>query len=303
MEAYFNELSLRLFQDNDSAKKAFQLLGSCLRKLSEMGVSNIRMTDEAMKKDILDRQTLNRILNNKAVIDEDLKSVIINRICTLEPIDELENRYNVTGFEYNGEPCKGLGWASEMIEDSVALGLLQNEKWVDGKYEVDVSLLDENGEETSSVSECKHVVSQEGIEALRDFFMARINIPTNGKVLAAKTAEMFPHLEFAVQAMEQLKGIKDQTAIEQIYFRLGDLERVAASSIVPISTSIFKYKTTPESETRSKLSEMFVKFKDGKTRHCSWHSRFTPGAGRIHFYYDETIKRFYVGYIGEKIDG
>lgn len=209
MEAYFNELSSHSFTDNETAKNAFLLLGNCLKKLSEMGVSNTRMTDEATRKGILSGQTLNRVLNNEAVIDKDLKSVIINRMCTLEPIDDLENKYNVTGFQYNGEDCKGLGWACEDIEDSVA--------------------------------------------------------------------------------------------VEQIYYRLRDLERVAANSIVPISTSIFKYKTTPESETRSRLPEMFVKFEDGETRHCSWHSRFTPGAGRIHFYYDESEKIFYVGYIGEKL--
>lgn len=48
---------------------------------------------------------------------------------------------------------------------------------------------------------------------------------------------------------------------------------------------------------------MNVLFKDGQVRNCSWHSRFTPGAGRIHFYYDENKKIFYVGYIGEKIAG
>lgn len=301
MEAYFNELSLHSFTDNETAKNAFLLLGNCLKKLSEMGVSNTRMTDEATRKGILSGQTLNRVLNNEAVIDKDLKSVIINRMCTLEPIDDLENKYNVTGFQYNGEDCKGLGWACEDIEDSVALGLSLEDIWTDRNYNVNIYMLDEDGEEVSSVSQCKHVVTPNGIENLRDFFQTKINIPTNGRVLAIETVSLFPHLIFAGQALEQLKNIKDAVAVEQIYYRLRDLERVAANSIVPISTSIFKYKTTPESETRSRLPEMFVKFEDGETRHCSWHSRFTPGAGRIHFYYDESEKIFYVGYIGEKL--
>lgn len=69
MEAYFNELSLHSFTDNETAKKAFLLLGNCLKKLSEMSVSNTRMTDEATRKGILNGQTLNRVLNNEAVIE------------------------------------------------------------------------------------------------------------------------------------------------------------------------------------------------------------------------------------------
>ena len=44
MEAYFNELSLCFFPNNQTAKDAFELLGRCLKKLSEMQVNNIRMT-------------------------------------------------------------------------------------------------------------------------------------------------------------------------------------------------------------------------------------------------------------------
>lgn len=304
MEAYLNELSVQSFPNNETAKSAFQLLGNCLKKLSEMGVSNIRLTNEAMRKGILTGQTLNRILNNKAVIDEDLKSVLMAKLCTLEPVDELESKYNVLGFSYDGVPCKGLGWASEEIEDSVALGFELKGEWEDKNYDVDISSLDEEGEEVTFTSACKHVVTPEGIEDLRDFFKTKINIPTNGKILEKLATHFFPHLIFAEQALYQLGKIKDSSAVEQIYFRLMDLERVAANSIVPISPAIFRYKTTPESETRSRLPQMNVLFKkDGQVRNCSWHSRFTPGAGRIHFYYDESKKIFYVGYIGEKIAG
>ena len=303
MEAYFNELSLCFFPNNQTAKDAFELLGRCLKKLSEMQVNNIRMTDEAKNKTILTGQTLNRVLQNKAVIDEDLKSLLMSKLYTLEPVDNLEKKHDVLGFSYKSIPCKGLGWASEEIEDTIALGLKCEDNWEDKRYCVHISRLDENGAEVSSTSECKHVVTPEGIEALRTFFQARMNIPTNGKVLAALAGDLFPHLTFATQATDQLNKIKDPTAVEQIYLRLADLERVASNSIVPISPTIFKYKTTPESETRRKLPEMKITFEDKKTRYCSWHSRFTPGAGRIHFHYDETHKIFYIGYIGEKIPG
>ena len=168
-------------------------------------------------------------------------------------------------------------------------------------YNVDISLLDEDGNEQSLASNCKHVVSPDGIEAHRDFLLQKIKIPTNGKVLAKRSAKLFPHLIFAKQASNQLNKIKDPIAIQQIYWRLLDLERVAANSTASISPEKFRYKTTPESDTRSRLPQLNILFSDGETRVCSWHSRFTPGAGRIHFYPNESEQTFYIGYIGEKI--
>lgn len=71
MEAYLNELSVKAFSNNKDAQDAFSLLGRCLSKMSELGVSNVRMTNEAMGKGMLPGQTWNRILNNETVIDKD----------------------------------------------------------------------------------------------------------------------------------------------------------------------------------------------------------------------------------------
>lgn len=269
--------------------------------MSELGISNVRMPHEIMRKGILPGQTWNRILNNETVIDKDLKSVLITKLCTLEPIDNLENKYNVLGFSHNDIPCKGLGWASEAMENTLALGFKQQDIWDNGSYNVDISLLDENGNEQWLSSECKHVVSPDEIETHRNFLLKKINIPTCGKVLAKRSAKLFPHLIFAEQAANQLDRIKDSAAIQQIYWRLLDLERVAANITSSVSPEKFRYKTTPESETRSRLPQLKILFPDGKTRLCSWHSRFTPGAGRIHFFPDEPKQIFYIGYIGEKI--
>lgn len=56
---------------------------------------------------------------------------------------------------------------------------------------------------------CKHVVSPDEVETHRDFLLKKINIPTNGKVLAKRSAKLFPHLRFAEQASNQLEKIKD----------------------------------------------------------------------------------------------
>ena len=240
MEAYFNELSVRVFSNNKDAQDAFSLLGKCLHKMSDLGISNIRMTNEVMGKGILPSQTWNRVLNNETIIKDDLKSVLIAKLCTLEPIDSLEDKYNALGFTYNEIPCKGLGWASEDMENTLVLGFKQDEIWDNRSYNVDISLLDEDGNEQSLASNCKHVVSPDGIEAHRDFLLQKIKIPTNGKVLAKRSAKLFPHLIFAKQASNQLNKIKDPIAIQQIYWRLLDLERVAANSTTSISPEKFR---------------------------------------------------------------
>lgn len=301
METYFNELSVRIFSGNKEAKDAFSLLGSCLGKLSELGISNVRMANEVMEKAILPGQSWSRVLNNESVIDKDLKSVLIAKLCTLEPVDQLEDKYNAWLFFYDKMTCKGLGWASEVLENTLALGFRQKDAWDNESCDVDICLLDEEGEEQQLTSKCKHVVSPAGIEKYRDFLVQKMNIPTNGKVLAIRSAKLFPHLVFSEQASNQLKRMKDSAVIQQIYWRLSDLERVAANSTSSVSPDKFRYKTTPESETRSRLSQLKILFSDGETRLCSWHSRFTPGAGRIHFCPDESKQIFYIGYIGEKI--
>lgn len=282
MEAYLNELSVKAFSNNKDAQDAFSLLGRCLSKMSELGVSNVRMTNEAMGKGMLPGQTWNRILNNETVIDKDLKSVLIAKLCTLEPVDSLEDKYNVLGFSYNGIPCKGLGWASEAMENTLALGFRQKDAWDNGSYDVDISLLDEDGNELPLTSGCKHVVSPDGVETHRDFLLKKINIPTNGKVLAKRSAKLFPHLRFAEQASNQLDKIKDPAVVQQIYWRLSDLERVAANSTSPVSPEKFKYKTTPESETRSRLPQLKSYFRMERPGSA-------PGIHALHPVRDEYI--------------
>ena len=70
---------------------------------------------------------------------------------------------------YNKMPCKGLGWASEAMENTLALGFRQKDAWNNDGYDVDICLLDEDGEEQQIASKCKHVVSPDGIETHRDF--------------------------------------------------------------------------------------------------------------------------------------
>lgn len=62
-----------------------------------------------------------------------------------------------------------------------------------------------------------------------------------------------------------------------------------------------KYST--ESQTRKTNPNLNFRFicPDGEYRDFFEHYRYTPGAGRIHFYPDYANKKCYIGYIGNKI--
>lgn len=92
--------------------------------------------------------------------------------------------------------------------------------------------------------------------------------------------------------------------LTQVYSNLLDLQRVAATCTgQSISPELFSSKTTIESDSRIKKHKNALMFlcPDNTKQLFSWHSRYTPGAGRIHFFPLEKKKLFYIGYIGEKI--
>lgn len=171
MNAYFNELSFTHYADRAGAKTGLLELIECLKRLDEFSIKNIKRSQQTDKKCLVGNESYLRMLNDETLIDKDMKSVLINRMETLEPEDELVDKYLVVSMKHNSQDCKGLGWAS------------------------------------------------------------------------------------------------------------------------------------PESDTREKLfaSRMTFLFENGISYLCSWHLRFTPGAGRIHFYHEPTEKKIYIGYIGAKI--
>jgi len=65
----------------------------------------------------------------------------------------------------------------------------------------------------------------------------------------------------------------------------------------------FPSKVTSESESRRGRFKMklIIICPDGGAREFSWHLRYTPGAGRIHFAPDNSKRIFFIGYIGPKI--
>ena len=216
--------------------------------------------------------------------------------------DRLVDKYLVLYMGHESLECKGLGWASEELENTVALSL-HPEKWERTKYNVKLTRLDDESVEYETTTACKHIASLSHTEVHRDFLTSLRSLPRSGKILVAILDEHFPNLIFSKTAHAQMKGIKDEDTISQIYYRLGELQRIAKVFDRTCSKFDFNCLASPESDTRlnNLENELTFSFEEGVRFLCSWHLRYTPGAGRIHFYHDPANKKVYVGYVGTKI--
>lgn len=302
MNAYLNELSFTPYPDRDSAKEGIQDLIVCLKKLDQFGIKNVKRSKLIDDKCLVGSESYQRMLNDKNLIDEDTKSVLINRMETLETEDELIDKHSVISMKYGSMDCKGLGWAANELENTIVLSFHKT-IWERSLYNVDIVRLDDQAVEYTVKTSTRNVSTSGHIDVHHDFLASFIDIPTNGKVLAGMLATTFPNLIFAKSAVTQIKELKSEDSIAQIYFRLQDLQKVATVCNEHCSPYDFMTKATPESEPRinALAARLTFAFENNISYLCSWHLRFTPGAGRIHFYHQPAEKKIYVGYIGLKI--
>lgn len=316
MEAYLNELSLITYSTKKDFKSNLKIVAESLYKIKEWNISTIRVSPNFYTHHFLHNCLFNQLLDDKDIFpkevnekdddydDYDLKTLLTSSFGTLEPIDQIQDVHNVTSMTIGAESCYGLGLASEFLMNSATISF-PHKDWNNDKYTVTIKFLDEEVEEFEIESNTNNISQKEQCETHRDFLSMQLKKDVrSGKELWTKCDELFPNIKFCENVYSQIKGIKGcSKELNQILNRLFDLQRVAASINNPINGSEFRYHTTPESESRiNKLSKkLSFKCPDGEERLFSWHSRYTPGAGRIHFFPIENEKIFYVGYIGDKI--
>ena len=302
MNAYLNEQAFTPYPDRESARVGIMNLIECLKELDQFGIKNVKRSKLIDHKCLVRNESYLRMLNDKSLIDKDMKSVLINRMETLEPEDEIEDKYMVLSMKFNNKDCKGLGWASLELENTIALSF-HSEIWERSYYNLIITHLNDDAEEYEVNTTTRNITSKGHIEIHRDFLSSLHNIPRNGKILVNTLVELFPNLIFSRSATIQLKKLRNEDVVAQVYSRLQDLQKTAAIYNEHCSSMSFSTKASPESDTREKLysSQLTIQFEGNKSYLCSWHLRFTPGAGRIHFYHVPAEKKIYVGYIGDKI--
>lgn len=123
----------------------------------------------------------------------------------------------------------------------------------------------------------------------------------DGDELWARRAEIFPHLLFLPRTEAHLRAFKvGEICLASARHALMDLEIAAARwNTKDAAMPTFLTKTTPEKEQRSKL--FYFNDLSGVERCFDWHSRYTPGAGRVHFWCDRSSGRLTIAHVGEKV--
>lgn len=302
MFAYFNELSANGSIQESSLPMVIKSLIECIKTLSEKRISGINLDKKIGQYQLTANRWFLDVLDDKTIVDDDMKTLILDMMTTIEnPMHDLEEE-DFMQATYNGENCIGLGLASEEINNTFTVSL-SSTGWDETSYQISLQrLLFENGDlvEKDVESSCKNVSSPAHIDEMADFFAP---ISTSGQELFMQLQELFPHLVFSSKAKRQIKRTLNRPSIEQIYLKLLDIDRAAQRLNGGVLRSeLFHYNASPEHEQRGKLPEMDILFADGKTRHCEWHLRYTPGCGRIHFSADEGDGHIiFVGHVDGKL--
>jgi hypothetical protein len=177
-----------------------------------------------------------------------------------------------------------------------------NEPWLVPTMQLHRISLDEDGEFDKQVVHINHAATPAHI-AGHDEWLRRTPAEQvrDGDELWARRAEIFPHLLFLSRTEAHLRGFKaGEIRLASARHALMDREIAAARWNTKDATMpTFLTKTTPEKEQRSKL--FYFNDLSGVERCFDWHSRYTPGAGRVHFWCDRASGRLTIAHVGEKV--
>lgn len=300
MNVFLNELSL-IESNYDHAKKMMTDLLVLYKEAQNKGFTGLKMTREIFSASLAPNYTLTNWTNDKTV-EVDIKRLFFALAKYPYVEDFTDFGYE---FSYDGKPVKGLGAA--YLNDSLSISMDSSEKWRTYYVNINVSCMDDEGIINQTSEPVCHSSKLEHLDNHTVWITnkKKESIP-NGTLLWLKRKELFPHLVFSSKVENQIRPLNTSNPqFINVTKRLFELENYCSTWMYgSFDLAAMSSKVTVESESRVQQykNEMTFLFQDGKERLCEFHSRFTPGAGRIHFSPDEGNKIVFVGYIGQKIE-
>jgi hypothetical protein len=308
MDLFFNELSLKTASNRHAAAEWFQSLGDLYKIASARGLGEIKVPASFLHHPFTDEYTFFQWASDRD-FDQDLRTLLKSRITTTPLIEEMlgvkeSDTGKVFDCRYEQQLAIGLGAASHYMYDALAISMSTDSIWDQWEVPVDISVFDgDTLEEEQCVVKNIFKISHFDMHEIWLKEKNRPHIP-NGNILWLKRSAIFPNLIFCEHVKSQIaKFSGNQPDFVQAQKRLFELEAYAAKRTAGIFRSEeLPSKVTPESETRSntKSNELYQLCPDGATRFFDWHSRFTPGAGRIHFFPLEDSNKIIIGSIANQ---
>jgi hypothetical protein len=202
----------------------------------------------------------------------------------------------VTVYKCFGKYAEGAGLAMSFGGLPVSFCV---EPWLGHMLALEAHQITDEGESAWTVdmphaSDLPHVnIHRAWLNALR-----RRDV-SNPSDLCERFSQLFPYIELGRGAHGDLLSLEGPAFI-QVTKYLAEIDN-AVELWAPGTTPTPGYPphTTDEHETRKRLCN----FPDanGVPCCCSWHGRYTPGAGRIHFRLEASPKRIILGYVGKKL--
>jgi len=310
MGLFFNELSIKEGPNQETGRKWMEGLVAVFQKASAMDFKELKTTNAFLTFPLAPAYKLNDWLYDQTV-DRDSRLLVKTKVSKSPFIEELLERKdneNHLLYEFKYKNQKAIGLGAAYLFDSLAVSFSNSSDWDKPLVELWVTQISEEDRMMESIENVNHASKPEHLNLLTQWInqRKRANI-SNGKLLWLKRKEYFPHLIFCNNIENQISsfsgGELEFYAIVKRLFELEDSCSTWTAGVFAPGNISFPSKITQESETRlSKFrDELTIVCPDGETRLFSWHSRYTPGAGRIHFAPDNSKKLVYIGYIGTKI--
>lgn len=204
-----------------------------------------------------------------------------------------------TEYQHGGRTAEGLGLSHTLATLAVSFPF---HGWLQPSLEIQRLHMNDKGQIGEESVLVIHAADPEHVAASEDWIKsAPLAGVTDGDDLWMRRKELFPHLKFLPRVKSQLSTFKSgDILLRSAGSALMELE-LAVADWKPAETRFpaFRTKVTPEGETRARLFE----FKDlaGVERVFDLHSRYTPGAGRVHLWCDRADGTATIAHVGEKV--
>lgn len=308
MDLFFNELSIKEAPNKHTAIQWMDNLLTLYKKATEKGFNGLKTTETFINITIAPKYKLSEWMHDQSVAYETrlFFKTKVSKYPFIETLLEQKEDEKHLLHEFKYKNLHAAGFGAAYLFDSLAVSFDNSSEWDTHLIELDITEYSKDDQVIHSIEEVKHSSKPGHLDLLSNWLedKRKFSIP-NGKLLWLKRNLHFSHLVFCQNVEDQVSSFSgSEPEFHVIIKRLFELESYGSTWKSGIFTGDnFPSKVTSESESRRGRfkKELKLTCPDGEAREFSWHLRYTPGAGRIHFAPDNSKKIFYIGYIGSKI--
>ncbi|WP_049735835.1 hypothetical protein [Rhizobium ecuadorense] len=202
-------------------------------------------------------------------------------------------------YHFGNQPAEGLGLSHAVGTLSVSFA---NNPWIAPTVELRRIFLSDDGDCEGEMVEVSHASTADHIAA-HDNWLRRMPLERvrDGDELWVRREEIFPHLRFLPRTEAYIRSFKaGEVRFTAAGRTLMDLE-VATSRWNTTQSPMPTWLTLTSAEAEQRSKKFNFDDLDGVERCFDWHARYTPGAGRIHFWCDRANGLLMIGHVGEKV--